>query len=623
MVSHSLKTFEDPQSNISLERIMQADFQPLKDEVYESTSSTVWFEATIKNTYQYSQLIAISFGRLSYVNLFELKNGISIDERKSGFFCPRSQIKEEDSESHFILNLRSGEEKRILLKAQEISKRKGKFKFTIEPAEFYRDKVQSADQITWTLKGGFWCLFLYLLVTFIFNRKKYIYLWMLVFMLGLGLYAFSLRGIFIDVLFPENPGLGWAFNEFFYHLSFVGAYLFAIDFWQVRKLSRLYFNYLRGLVIFLLVKGVTGGVFIYLTLDDSSLLMVNICTFPFETFVPGLIIMSFWRHYSQIQRIVSLGTFIISILCMLRVYIFIIHGDAEIDYLAILADIGGIGSILVLATGLIAESRRNLLERNAALTEMNEMQTAQNVILEGIVEKRTEEVSEANKELSIKIQTLNEKNEQIESSLHEKQLLLKEIHHRIKNNFQIISSLLALQIRDLEDERSRKIALEGQNRIKSMALIHQKLYQNDDFSIDMHDYISTLLKEIQRMFATYSITTIIEVHENFKLDIDTAIPLGLIINELITNAFKYGLGNENGNTIRIALMQKEGYHQLTVADSGPGISEQLDVNTATSLGLRLVTLLSEQLMGEVKYTSNNGAEFHVLFKDKSMRENVD
>ena len=218
---------------------------------------------------------------------------------------------------------------------------------------------------------------------------------------------------------------------------------------------------------------------------------------------------------------------------------------------------------------------------------------------------------------------LNVKNQQIEETLHEKQLLLKEVHHRVKNNFQIISSLLELQSRGIEDEKALELAQEGKNRVKSMAMIHQRLYQNDDLLIYFDDYINKLVEEISAMYGSDEKARVTIQVPKYSFDIDTAIPLGLIVNELVTNAFKYGFDDEN-QELQVAL-DKEGEeeYKLTVTDNGKGIPEGLDISKAKSLGLRLVRRLSKQLQGNLTYSGLEGCSFIVRFKDTAARALVD
>ena len=218
---------------------------------------------------------------------------------------------------------------------------------------------------------------------------------------------------------------------------------------------------------------------------------------------------------------------------------------------------------------------------------------------------------------------LDEKNKIINKSLHEKELLLKEIHHRVKNNFQIISSLLQLQFKGIEDDQVFKNVEEGQNRIQSMALIHQKLYQNEDLSvIEMQDYTEQLLKQITTFYGFRNLHLQVQAH-NLTLDIDTAIPLGLILNELITNSCKYAFADSDQGKIHIELEQTETHYKLFFTDSGPGLPRGLDIDKSKSLGLRLVKRLSKQLHGYFEYNRDHPAKFIITFKDGDQRKELD
>ena len=209
--------------------------------------------------------------------------------------------------------------------------------------------------------------------------------------------------------------------------------------------------------------------------------------------------------------------------------------------------------------------------------------------------------------------------EQIKSALKEKDILLAEIHHRTKNNMQIIASILNLQSNLTKDSELTKILDDSQNRIQSMALVHEKLYETKDFTkITLQDYINELT---ERLIAGYSekigkITATIKT-DSIQLDIDTIIPIGLIINELVTNSIKYAFHQREEKEIKIALKHTGtvGEFELTVSDNGIGIPENIDISKAETLGLRLVMSLSErQLSGKVKMNRDKGTEFRIKFK---------
>ena len=190
----------------------------------------------------------------------------------------------------------------------------------------------------------------------------------------------------------------------------------------------------------------------------------------------------------------------------------------------------------------------------------------------------------------------------LKNSVKEKEVLVQEIHHRVKNNMQIISSLLNLQSRYVEDDEAVDVLKESQNRVKSMAMIHEKLYQSGDFTnINFKEYIINL---VSNLFFSYNIDKnrikkIIDI-EDIKLNMETAIPCGLIISELISNSLKYAFPNEIGGQIAIFLKFIEEEYVLTISDNGIGLSDDLDFKNTDSLGLQLVNSLINQIMVKLK-----------------------
>jgi PAS domain S-box-containing protein len=213
--------------------------------------------------------------------------------------------------------------------------------------------------------------------------------------------------------------------------------------------------------------------------------------------------------------------------------------------------------------------------------------------------------------------------EQIRASLREKEVLLKEIHHRVKNNLQIISSLLKLQSRNISDPHTLDMFRESQNRIKSMALIHEKLYQSKDLAvIDFAEYIKNLTVHLFRSYAVNPEAVRLRVDvQNVLLGIDTAIPCGLIINELVSNSLKYAFPPGTTGEVRIVLRPTgENRYLLIVADTGIGIPADFDLRRATSLGLRLVHTLIEQIGGMLEIRNSGGTEFRITFSESKFKE---
>jgi len=205
----------------------------------------------------------------------------------------------------------------------------------------------------------------------------------------------------------------------------------------------------------------------------------------------------------------------------------------------------------------------------------------------------------------------------IQESLEEKKMLLKEIHHRVKNNLMIISSLLNLQSQYLKDKKSIDIFKESQNRARSMALIHERLYQSTDLKkIDFGDYIRTLSSELFQTFVSDPGLINLKINvEDIFLDINTAVPLGLIVNELITNSFKHAFQDGKCGNITIDFHSKNKQYVLTVADDGISFPKDLDFKNTDSLGLQLVNSLTDQIDGKIQLDKSSGTKFKVKFKE--------
>jgi two-component sensor histidine kinase len=221
------------------------------------------------------------------------------------------------------------------------------------------------------------------------------------------------------------------------------------------------------------------------------------------------------------------------------------------------------------------------------------------------------------KELAEKEEKRRIAEENLKRSLAEKDILLREVHHRVKNNMQIISSILKMQQRQIDDPALKVVLEESQNRIRSMALIHENLYQNENLAnITFANYIKSLAGNLARTFDTVQRKVSFEYDiEDIYLPIDTGIPCGLIINELLSNAFKYAFIGKDKGTISIALKQTaEQDYRLTVADNGRGLPDDLNIDESATLGMKIVSRLVQQIDGSLQYKFSNGAMFIIDFK---------
>ena len=240
-----------------------------------------------------------------------------------------------------------------------------------------------------------------------------------------------------------------------------------------------------------------------------------------------------------------------------------------------------------------------------------EEQRKSNIKLKALVAERT-------KELEKEIVDHKAARSQLSESLEEKEVLLKEVHHRVKNNMQVISSLLNIQADSVADESFISLLNESQQRIKSMALIHENLYRSDNLlEINFESYIDMLANGLLRFYHFENLFVSLEINvDEIYLDIDRAVPCGLIINELISNALKHAWKGVSGSgLIRIEFNYIADKHEfrLSVSDDGIGVPDDFDIENTTSMGLEIVRILSQQLDGKLELQRGNGTQFVIEF----------
>jgi PAS domain S-box-containing protein len=216
--------------------------------------------------------------------------------------------------------------------------------------------------------------------------------------------------------------------------------------------------------------------------------------------------------------------------------------------------------------------------------------------------------------------------EKIKASLKEKEMLLREIYHRVKNNMQVVSSLLRIQSRQLKDKQAIEMFQDNRDRITSMALVHEQLYQSKDLAnVNFGAYIRKLVNSLSSSRETDAGKVILEIEiEDVTLGVNTAIPCGLIINELVSNAFKHAFPGGREGIISIAFRTtNEKRVELIIRDNGVGLPKDMDFRHADTLGLQLVTnLVEHQLLGQIELRRNEGTEFRIKFVDAKGREKI-
>ena len=221
-------------------------------------------------------------------------------------------------------------------------------------------------------------------------------------------------------------------------------------------------------------------------------------------------------------------------------------------------------------------------------------------------------------EIELMNQSISKKNATIEASLKEKEMLLQEIHHRVKNNLQIISGILSLQNSNITDEKSKLLLAESQDRIQAIALLHKTMYQNDNFNVvDFQTYINELITYIKQTNKNRNKNIVVKQHiKDLNFSIETAIPLSMLINEIVTNCYKHAFINLDSGEILISI-QKHTLEKfiLSIKDNGIGLPENYNELHTNNIGFDLINGLSEQIDGKVTIHIEKGTEIIIEFKD--------
>ncbi len=274
---------------------------------------------------------------------------------------------------------------------------------------------------------------------------------------------------------------------------------------------------------------------------------------------------------------------------------------------------------------LMHDEKGKTIRMTGAMSDISEQKKNESLLkefntgLEIKVNEKTTQLREVLQKMKGEMEARSEAEKVLQDSLKEKDILLKEIHHRVKNNMAIISGLLSLQARQTNQQEVKALFKDSQSRIKSMALIHEHLYQNRNLSrISFRHYIKELIREISLSFPFKEKEISIQVKaDDYELDIIHAVPCGLILNELVTNCFKYAFTEKSDGVIIISFIKKEDQFILKVQDNGIGLPEEFSLAKPESLGLKLVCNLTKQLNGTLKVKSNSGASFVIKFPEKS------
>jgi len=613
-LSSFMTFYEDSNKNKSIENILALNDQFLtnKDFKLHNYRSTYWAKIELENSTDIDLTLSLYFKNLTFVELYEYKNNLLVNKHNAGLFRSKKEIAANDNFDYFTLTLNKKQQSVYYLKIDHTKGYYPRLTFYLQEHNCFNHHRNNRDNINYLIFGAFLIFFLYSLTNFFFNQYPP-YLWLAFFIIGLALYTFNIAGCFFQY-FPNNPQLIWQLNNLFTTISSIGGILLVSSFYNLKERYHKGYRILNSLIIIEIIQFLLGQLVIELFNNYWWLTIGIIFISFFSLSVIIFIALRVWKSLISTQRVFSTAIFLYTVFVIIGFLFLIVKKENALSAISILGNLASAITILFFSIALSEHLRGIIIERNQFLIELNNIKNKQNIILEKLVDERTKELREVNLELINGKEALLQRNTRIE-------LLLRELHHRVKNNLQLISSFYDLRRYDSNKKNIDEISNEGQNRIKIMSLVHDMLYHGDNSNtIEINAFIHQIAIYLDN-FSTpkKNIVTKIECAD-LNFDMDTAIPLGLILNELLTNAIKHSPIEKDKLEIDISITSEiNNNYKLIVSDNGEKINGLIIPEKAQSFGFHMICLLSKQLNGNFTYEYDGKNNFIVNFMDSEGR----
>ncbi|HEY6900546.1 MAG TPA: 7TM diverse intracellular signaling domain-containing protein, partial [Puia sp.] len=380
----------------------------------------------------------LSFTALTYVDIYLYQGDSLLIHKQAGAFRNRSAIDESDGRLYAYLPLQPSQNYTLLLQVHHTKHYQPVFDFSLQPKRVYFRKLRIREALDAALQGAVGIFFLYTLLSWGITRSR-LYLWLLMFITGIGFYVIGSAGYFIEWFFPEDPAAGWLFNILFLDLGMLGLYLLITDFWRIKTDFPALYRWMRWIPAFLAISSIATFIIDYTTGNYNLTNNLHLASNPLMLTTSIAAVVTCWHRLSHPQRYLAYGILIIAMTgFFITLTSFFLH-EKSLTIAPIVGDVAILSIFLLFSTGLKEKMRQHEVDKQAALKELNQLQQNQNIILEKKVEDRTEELRISNKRLLKQKHLLAERNTKIET-------LINELNHRVKNNLQLLYSLLSLQL---------------------------------------------------------------------------------------------------------------------------------------------------------------------------------
>ena len=562
--------FEDVSSTHSFESVKQEDFKPVPEHIISLgiIKSTIWVKVILNTKMLKSNaILEIDRALLDSITVsYRLKDAKQIKETL-GIMFPASKNKQHHFLPSFEIPTNQLASKEVYLKIK--SRWAMLIPISVKVKEDFNKERVNRYLISGLLIGGLFFMGIYNLFLY-FSTRDFNYILYVLALFSAILSQGYIFGVLIYYLSPEHPEFSFRFPVIIMAFTGIFCCLFAIRFLEIKKTSKVFY----------------------------VLLLISIALLSFNVIIELLHLDYFSR------KIIILLIILTSFIIFSSAVYSLIKGKKTSLYFTIAWTFYLTGMVIhaLKAVGILPHN--NFTEHFMHVGTFMEVMLLSFALghkyyLVRVEKEKLERQSKAELELLVKEQTFK-----LEASLEEKEVLLKEIHHRVKNNLQIVISILDLQVASIKETKNKEILAQSKSRVYSMSLIHQKLYQSNNLArVNMKDYLEELFTYVLNSYQSTNHKTHTELRiENKELSLTKVVPLGLVFNELLTNSIKHGLKTSKIPKIKIVLAVSKNILVLEIADSGKGFDfNKIVLEIKKSLGLFLVKSLTKQLRGTLKH----------------------
>jgi len=571
--------------------------------------STYWLVANIANNSDDSESYVLKFGVLSHVEMFLFDNQDLVVNEKSGTLRNNSELGENKDRQSIRMPMGAGKTYTLLIKVDHMKGYFPVFDFEIQSEKAYYEQVLMQKVMDAFLEGAICLLLIYSFLSWVLSRFRS-YLWLMIYMLGFGLYSISLGGYFINWFFPEDAINGWVFTVHFLHLASIGLYFLIRDFWDLPRKDPVVNNAFMVVLIIILNLVIASFIlqFYFHKFNVSTYVNAIINLICIKVVIWGAI--RCWKKLTVAQKFVgyALGVTLASSVYLSFAFLFIkeqsIIQSYYIGYVTCLV----VG--IIISLGIKEQYRQNEVDKQNVLAELNEVRSSQNEKLEAEVRQRTND-------LLITTAKISEQNIQLEEQNFKINILMNEFRHRVKNNFSMLKKYIKMNADKVSEPTAEKIINTLEGKIAVMQIVNETLFHQDDTS-------EFNLNEFFRDIVNYSREIVVNKYPGTQIYIDDekeiylqgkySLHLGLILLELITCTQKGAFKTDTTPYIFIHISASAEQLLILYKDNNDELNyHELTKDTDNTQGIAMINNLTAQLKGTLAYEYNEGSIYTFKF----------